>query len=135
MIFRVGNNMKHRLSFASFNKITEEILEVTVDEGVKMTLEMIEECHDFIQTHFTGNLGLLVNKINDYSYTYEAQLSVASYEKMKAIAFVCYSDESQITTLKLCNARVADNWNFRLFSGLDVGWEQAYNWIGEELTK
>lgn len=127
--------MKHRLSFGYFNILADNILEVTVDQGVEMTLEMIEECSDFISAHFRGDFGMLINRINRYTYTYEAQLSIASYEGLKALAFVFYSPECEKATRKLQQLRAVDKWNARLFSGLELGWQQAYDWLQQEMNQ
>ncbi len=87
--------MKHRLSFGHFNILSEKILEVVADEGVEMTLEMIEECHRFVNKHFNDDFGMLVNRVNNYTYSFEAKLSIASYENLKAIAFVYYSPDTK----------------------------------------
>lgn len=125
--------MKHRLSFAYFNILSDNILEVVVDDGIEMTLEMVEECHDFIHAHFTEKFGMLINRVNNYTYTYEAKLSIASYEKLEAIAFVYYSKDSKDITKQLSEIRVSDEWNCRVFSGLELGWQQAYNWLQQEI--
>jgi len=126
--------MKHRLSFAYFNLLSDNIVEVVVDDGIEMTMEMIEECHDFIGEHMTGEFGMLINRVNNYSYTYEAKLSVASYDGLKAIAFVYYSPTSKELSHELYQLRITDKWNYRLFSGLELGWQQAYEWLQKELS-
>ena len=40
--------MKHRLSFGFYNIFANNVIEVTADEGIEMTLEMVEECNDFM---------------------------------------------------------------------------------------
>ena len=126
--------MKHRLSFAYFNLLSDNIVEVVVDDGIEMTMEMIEECHNFINEHMAGDFGMLINRVNNYSYTYEAKLSVASYEGLKAIAFVYYSPTSKELSHELYQLRITDKWNYRLFSGLELGWQQAYDWLQKELS-
>jgi hypothetical protein len=125
--------MKHRLSFGYFKILADNMLEVVADEGVEMTLEMIEECHQFVDTHFTDDFGMLVNRVNDYTYSFEAKLSIASYQYLKAIAFVYYSSDSKKATEELYQLRAFDEWNFRVFSGLELGWQQAFDWLQQEL--
>jgi len=126
--------MKHRLSFAYFNILSDNIVEVVVDDGVEMTMEMIEECHQFIHAQFSDDFGMLINRVNNYTYTYEAKLSIASYENLKAIAFVYYSVGSKEVTEKLYKLRAFDEWNYQLFSGLELGWQQANDWLQKELA-
>jgi hypothetical protein len=126
--------MKHRLSFGFYKIFANNIVEVTADEGVEMTLEMVEECHEFMSENVEGEFALLINRINNYTYTYEAKLSVASYTGLKALAFVCYSEESVSVTEELQKNRSFDQWKYPIFSGLELGWQQAYQWLENELS-
>jgi hypothetical protein len=126
--------MKHRLSFGFYNIFPNNVIEVTADEGIEMTLEMVEECHDFMNDNVEGDFALLINRIHNYTYTYEAQLSIASYEGLKALAFVCYSDKSLLVTKQLQESRSFDQWKYPVYSGLDLGWQEAYQWLDNELA-
>lgn len=126
--------MQHRLSFANFNLLSDDVVEVVVDEGVELSLEMVEECHQFIQQNVHHHFGLLINRVNQYSYSYEAQLSLASHEYLKAIAFVYYSQETLTHIENLHRARMFDEWNSKVFSGLELGWQQALFWLQQELS-
>ena len=90
---------------------------------------MIEECDIFFKAHIFGNFGMLINRINQYTYSYEAQLSIGSYNGLKAIAFVYYSDESKVIIEETNQTRADDNWNSCTFSGLDLEWQQALQWL------
>jgi len=125
--------MKHRLSFGYFTLLAEDIVEVTIDEGIELSLEMIEECDVFFKAHIFGDFGMLINRINEYTYSYEAQLSIGSYNGLKAIAFVYYSDESKVLIEAVKLARAYDNWNSRVFSGLDLEWQKAFQWLKNQL--
>ena len=126
--------MKHRLSFGFYNIFANNIIEITADEGIEMTLEMVEESHEFVNENVEGDFALLINRINNYSYTYEAKLSVASFEGLKALAFVCYSEKSVVVTNKLQECRSVDQWRYPVFLGLELGWQQAYQWLENELS-
>jgi len=125
--------MKHRLSFGYFTLLAEDIVEVTIDEGIELSLEMIEECDVFFKAHIFGDFGMLINRINEYTYSYEAQLSIGSYHGLKAIAFVYYSNESKVLIEAVKLARAYDNWNSRVFSGLDLEWQKAFQWLKNQL--
>jgi hypothetical protein len=125
--------MKHRLSFGYFTLLAENIVEVTIDEGIELSLEMVEECDVFFKTHIFGGFGMLINRINEYTYSYEAQLSIGSYEGLKAIAFVYYSDKSKVIVDELNLTRAYDKWNSCTFSGLELEWQQAFQWLKHEL--
>ena len=125
--------MEHRLSFGYFTLLADNIVEVTIDDGVELSLEMVEECDGFFKAHIFGDFGMLINRINEYTYSYEAQLSIGSYEGLKAIAFVYYSDKSKSLVEKINLTRAYDNWNSSLFSGLELEWQQALQWLKNEL--
>ncbi len=125
--------MKHRLSFGYFTLLAENIVEVIIDEGIELSLEMIEECDVFFKAHIFGHFGMLINRVNEYTFSYEAKLSIGSYEGLKAIAFVYYSDESRINVEELNDIRANDKWNSRTFSGLELEWQKAVQWLKHEL--
>lgn len=125
--------MKHRLSFGYFTLLAENIVEVIIDDDIELSLEMVEECDQFFKAHIFGEFGMLINRINEYSYSYEARLSIGSYQGLKAIAFVYYTDECKKLVEGLNAARAYDNWNSQLFSGLELGWQQALTWLEQEL--
>ena len=125
--------MKKRLTFADFTLLEGNIVEVVVDENIQMTLEMVEECHRFIDKYCQHDFALLINRVNHYDYSYEAKLSLASYENLKAIAFVYYTVEGKNQVQQLAKMRAHDKWNVQAFSGLNMGWQEAYNWLQHEL--
>tara|TARA_R110001583_G_scaffold177813_1_gene333460 strand:- start:116 stop:526 length:411 start_codon:yes stop_codon:yes gene_type:complete len=125
--------MKHRLSFGYFTLLAENIVEVTIDEGIELSLEMIEECDIFFKAHIFGDFGMLINRINEYTYSYEAQLTIGSYQGLKAIAFVYYSEKSKNIVEEVNFTRAPDNWNSCIFSGLELEWQQAFQWLQHEL--
>ena len=127
--------MKHRLSFAYFNILSDNLLELVIDDGIEVTLEMVEECHDFVDTHFANDFGLIINLVNNFSFSYEAKLSFASWVHLRALAFVCYSQDTIKSTQQLCQIRKIDQWNYRIFSGLELGWQQAVNWLHLEVDE
>ncbi|SEL20610.1 hypothetical protein SAMN05216262_10783 [Colwellia chukchiensis] len=127
--------MKHRLSFGYFTLLSENIVEVTIDEGVELSLEMIEECDAFFKAHIFGDFGMLINRVNDYSYSYEAQLTLGSYQGLKAIAFVYYSEQSKTLVDNIQQTRRHDKLNSRIFSGLELEWQQALQWLQGELKE
>lgn len=126
--------MKHRLSFGQINLIAENIAEVIIDQGVEMTLEMVEEYDDFLSKTFSKDFGLLINKVNQYSYTYEAQLSIGSVKGIKALAVINYHQHGRNTTNELLAKRTMDNWNLKNFSGLELGWQQGLQWLKQQLA-
>lgn len=125
--------MLYWLSFGAIRKLSDDIAEVIVDNDVVMTLEMVEEYESFLQAHFPRPFGLLINRINNYSYTYEAQLSIGSLENIKALAVVNYHPSAQLSTQRIATIRTVDNWNIKQFSGLMLGYQKAKTWLEHQL--
>ncbi|ALO35500.1 hypothetical protein CMT41_12825 [Colwellia sp. MT41] len=124
---------KHRISFADINIISASIAEVIVDECIEVSLEMVEEHDNFMASIFKGSYGVLLNKINTYSYSPEAQYIMGSAENIVAIAAVNYNEQGQQSSKAITDKRVIDQLNVRTFSGLDLGWQQAITWLDQEL--
>jgi len=89
-----------RLSFASVEVLPRGIVELTVNHGVDVSRQMVAELHGFLaaleQAHH-----LLVNKINAYSYSYEAQQTLLASPHIGAVALVAYSRISEVSVRSL----------------------------------
>lgn len=127
--------MLYRLSFGYIKKLSENTAEVIVNNNVTFTLEMVEEYESFLQQHYANQLGLLVNKINRYTYTPEAQLCIGSLSNIAALAVVHYHPFDAMQTNKLANVRAIDQLNIKTFDGYKLGRECALNWLYTELSK
>jgi len=127
------NMKKYRLSFCTVNIMTDYIAEVIIDDNIEVSMEMVEEHDKFLCSVFKGDFGVLVNKINTYSYSLEAKLIMGSVVRMKAIASVFYSSQGIQSTQNIMEKRSMDSLNLKLFSGYELGWQQAYDWLMLEL--
>jgi len=125
---------KFRLSFCTVNILTDNIAEVIIDNNIVVTIEMVEEHDNFLCSIFKGDFGVLVNKINAYSYTLEAKLIIGSIEAMKAIASVNYSTDGIQSSQDIKDKRSNDGLNLQTFSGYELGWQSAYDWLTQELS-
>jgi len=126
--------MKHKLSFCSVNVLNDAIAEVIVYKDVKISMEMVEEYEALLSQQFLGDFGLLVNKINAYDFSFEAKLSIGSHVNLKAIAVINYNEKSELVTKEISAIRKIDGWNLKSFSGLDLGWQQGFEWLTKELS-
>jgi len=124
---------KHRLSFAEVNIISDDIVEVIIDEGVEVSIEMVEEYDNFLACIFNGDYGVLINKINNYSYSAEAQFIMGSAEDIVAIAAVNYNEQGKQSSKAIAGIRIVDQLNVKAFSGLELGWQQAMTWLQNEI--
>ena len=125
---------KYRLSFAHINIINNQIAEIIVDDGVVVSLEMVEEHDDFLTSIFDGECGILVNKIDSYHYSPEAQLIMGSIENIVAVAVVNYTTQDKQSSKEIIDKRFMDQLNIKIFSGLELGRQQAITWLQQELA-
>lgn len=126
--------MEHNLSFAKVNLLSENVAEIIVGQDVEISLEMSEEYDEFLTQKFPGNFAILVNKINQYDFSFEAKLSMASHENLMAIAVITYDSEGKQSVENLAAMRKLDGWNLKMFDGLNLGWQEGLDWLQGELN-
>jgi len=126
--------MNQALSFAKINILSENLVEVTINQDVEVSLEMSEEYNNFLTDNFPNDFALLVNKINQYDYAFEAKLSMASHENLKAIAVITYDNDSKAAVKDMADLRKLDGWNLKIFNGLNLGRQAAIEWLDNELA-
>lgn len=129
-----GELMLYNLSYAKVKMLSDNLAEVIVDHNITITLEMIEELDRFIQENFKQPFALLVNKINQYEYTFEAMASMVSHELLIAMAVINYDDIAEDPIHQVIKIRAIDQLNIKVFSGLELGFQAAKAWLIEELA-
>ena len=124
------------LSFGcTIKHLESNIAEVIVDSGVELSIEMVEELDNYLKSFYPHDFALLVNKKNKYTYTYEAQLCLASLEHQRALA-ILYHDLQNEHIPPLLSQRVAlDNINVKIFPATKLGQNSAINWLKDILSK
>ncbi len=118
----------HELSFAKIILLREDIAEVIVNEGIEMNMEMVEEYHDFLSSNLSHPFSLLVNKVNSYTYDFDAQINLATLDEIKAMAIVSYNRITKISTENLALRPRAVDWNLKIFSSR----AEALAWLESE---
>lgn len=106
-------------------KLSDDMAEVIVNEGVVIDMDMVKEYHKWIQDNLSDPCTLLVNKIYPYTYTFEAQKEIASLEKIKAMAVVVYNRISEVTTRDLVSFPREREWYIQIFNSRD----EALLWL------
>jgi hypothetical protein len=118
----------YELPFAKIMIIRDDIAEVIINEGVEMTKDMVEQYHGFLLSHLKPPFSLLVNKVNAYSYDFEAQAILGTLKEINAMAVVAYNRTTRITTEMLASYPREVKWNLRIFSNRD----KALSWLLSE---
>lgn len=118
----------HDLAFAKIILLREDLAEVIVNEGVEMDVAMVEQYHDFLLKHLSAPFSLLVNKVNSYTYNFDAQQKLATLEQIDRMAVVAYDRVTEISTKYLASLPRTVNWNLKVFASRD----EAYKWLTQE---
>ncbi len=121
----------HELPFSKIILLNDSIAEVIINEGVEMDETMVEEYHEFLLSHLSSPFSLLINKVNSYSYSFGAQIQLASLKEISAMAVVTYNRAAELATDNLATAVPREiEWNLRIFSNRD----NALKWLQTEKT-
>lgn len=127
----------YELPFAKIIILRDDIAEVIINEGVQMDLSMVRQYHDFLLSHLRPPFSLLINKVNAYTYDFDAQEQLATLEEINAMAVVAYNKVTEIVTETLASYPRDVQWNLEIFTNRD----EALSWLltqqvesGSELT-
>lgn len=123
------DNNSIKLSFCKINAISDTVAEIIVNDGIEVTMMMVEEYHRWITENLSEPVGLLINKINKYTYTFEAQMNIANLPQIKAMAVVTYSNIAKVSTDSLNNLPREKKWNLQMFDDRD----DALEWLEKQL--
>lgn len=121
----------HNLSFAKIIILQDDIAEVIVHEDIEMNLQMVDEYHAFLLSHLRAPFSLLVNKINAYTYDFEAQQKLATLDEINKMAVVAYNHRTEVATEYLTTVQREVDWNMKIFSERDL----AFDWLVAEQEK
>lgn len=109
----------HELPFAKIIILHDDIAEVMINDGVEMDAEMVQQYHDFLLSHLHAPFSLLINKVNAYTYNFQAQEKLATLKEINAMAVVAYNRVTKITTETLASYPRDVKWNLEIFSNRD----------------
>ena len=105
----------HKLSFGEITILKPNLAEVIIDNDVVMDLEMVGEYHQFLLAHLEHPFNLLINKIHQYTYTFEAQQHLATLPQINSMAVVAYNSITENSTKCLFLIPRAIPWNIQVF--------------------
>jgi len=119
----------HELSFSKIKLLSDSVAEVIINEGIEIDETMVDQYHEFLLLHLTPPFSLLINKINSYTYSFGAQLKLATLKEINAMAVVTYNRAAEIATHNLATSIPREvEWNIKVFSDRD----KALDWLEVE---
>ena len=119
----------YELPFVKIIKLSDDIAEIIVNEGVDYDLDMVRQYHDWVRTHMADPCYILVNRLNSYSYTFEVQQQLDSLKQIKAIALVAYTRISKMSAQAVYKGTRLTPLNCEIFDNR----EEALHWLEEHM--
>ncbi len=121
----------HELPYAKIIVLQDDIAEVIIDDEIVMDEAMVEHYHGFLLSHLNAPFSLLINKVNSYTYDFNAQMKLATLVEINAMAVIAYNRITKNTTELLASYPRSKEWNLKVFSNRD----EALNWLILEQKK
>lgn len=120
-------------SFGQIKLISSNVVEVIINQGVEISLELVEEYDAVMKKHINQPYAVLINRVNSYSYAYEAILCIGSSQHLKAAAVINYGAANAQQNKNLQLVRHMNQLAIKEFSGLELGRESAIKWLEAQL--
>lgn len=121
-------SIKHNIGFADIIVLEDDLAEVVVNKNTEITLAMVHQLHQTLLDNLTAPFFLLVNKINNYSYDFEAMHELGSIKELKGIAIIHYSEKSKKNAQYLASLSRKIAWNAKTFNRRNDG----LDWISNQ---
>ncbi len=118
----------YKLSFGEITIIQDDIAEVIVNDGVEFDLKMVNEYHGFLLKNMKSPFSLLINKLNSYTYTFEAQRELASLYQINAMSVIVYNKIAEASTKSLSTLPREMPWKIKIFHDYQAG----LRWLQKE---
>lgn len=121
----------YELSYAKIIILQDDIAEVIINDAVVMNAAMVKHYHEFLRSHLTSPFSLLINKVNSYTYDFNAQMELATIEEINAMAVVVYNRITELATESLASYPRSKKWNLEIY----LNRNDALAWLFSEQKK
>ncbi|RLA32779.1 MAG: hypothetical protein DRR03_08315 [Gammaproteobacteria bacterium] len=105
----------HDVALGRIIKLSDDTAEVIAAEGIEIDMVMVDEYHGWVAEHLATPAFLLINRINAYSYTFEAEQAIGSLAQVRALAVIVYNRVSELTAAYMIALPRELPWNVRVF--------------------
>lgn len=119
--------MKHKLSFCEIEQLSDNLFEVTINEGGMIDEKCAEEAMEFWHNLRTEPYVLLVNNKNQFSYSFMGSQKIGehSLEKKTAVLIDNALSENQMSTVLDLKKMFGNFANIKVFQERD----EAIKWL------
>ncbi len=108
-----------KLSFGKINIIQANIAEIMIDEGVDISIEMVDEIHNYLLSIFTNSFSLLINKTNSYSTQLDALIKFGTLSAIDKIAVYAPNKGAKLSADFAANIPSSAVLNIQVFTKRD----------------
>jgi len=115
----------HKFSFGVIEVIQENLAEITVNGGVDIDVEMVDELHHLMLTIFSHSFSLLINKSNSYSTQLVALDKFGKLPQIKKIAVFAPNKMAQLSADFAANIPSSAVLDIKVFTDK----EEALTWL------
>jgi hypothetical protein len=107
------------LDFCSIAILSENIVEIVINEGVEVSGAMVEQCFELLRATLRAPFCLLVDECNSHSYDFQAQTALGAIEDLLAVALVCDRAPMEMAACSLMRLPRPTHWPMAVFSNRD----------------
>jgi len=111
------------LSFCQISFLDDFIIEVITNPSIEVGYSEIEEYHQFFN-QLSNPVGVLVNRSNEYSYSFEAIRNIRENDKMAAVAILVL-EQSKVASAEYYASLSTSTEPLKVFSQRNV----AMDWL------
>lgn len=116
------------LEFGGFQVIAPQIVEVNINDGVNMTIEMQDLVEQALEETFKGEkYCLLINRVNQYSHDAESLLRINEFKNLVALAILVYTNQSE--AVAGIQSYIQERLDFNIFRDK----ETALEWLNRKV--
>lgn len=87
---------EYKFDYCTVQHRDDNILLFEINDGIEVDADMVVELTRAADETMTGSFGILSNRINSYSLSFEAMNALAQYDNMSALAIVVYDAKSRM---------------------------------------
>jgi len=106
----------HKLPFGRIELLEEDIAEVIIKANLEMDAGVVDAYEAFLLSHLRQPFGLLINKLNAYSFSFEAQEKIGYIKGINACGIVSYNKATTLITKDLVERTPFTKDNLKFFS-------------------
>lgn len=122
---------EQRLQFCTLRLLAPDLIEVTVDEGVELSVAQVREAHAAFDRLSDGRpSGALISKLHSYTYSFSAQKLIFDQPRVLALAYHAPDPTRRMALGSLLDVAKRDiRFPIKIFEQR----EEAIAWLREQL--